>query len=398
MPRGKLRPTLEEVKALLAADRDFLRPIVEAVLQELLEAEMAEALGAAKGERTPARLGYRSGYYDRTLVSRVGKLELRVPQDRQGRFSTELFERYQRSEKALVAALAEMYVQGVSTRKVKAITEALCGHSFSAAAISAINARLDEELARFALRRLDEAYPYLIVDARYERIREAGVIHSQAVLLAIGIGWDGRRSILAVELANRESRSSWREFLLGLRERGLAGVELVVSDDHAGLRQAIREVLPEAAWQRCYVHFLRNALDYVPRKVDDDCLRELRWLYDRRDLTEAKRDLAAWLGKWPATYPKLCAWVEEHIEETLTFYRLPRQHHKHLKSTNLLERLNEEIKRRTHVVRIFPNAESCLRLVRALAVEMHENWLEAHRYLNMDDLREHKKEALRMAA
>ena len=398
MPRGKLRPTLEEVKALLVEDRDFLRPLVQAVLQELLEAEMTEALGAEKGERTPQRLGHRSGYYGRTLVTRVGKLELRVPQDRHGRFSTELFERYQRSEKALVAALAEMYVQGVSTRKVKAITEELCGHSFSASAISTINARLDESLAQFAGRRLDEACPYLILDARYERVREAGVIRSQAVLLAIGIGWDGRRSILAVELANRESRSSWRDFLLGLRERGLSGVEFVVSDDHAGLKQAIVEVLPEAAWQRCYVHFLRNALDYVPRKVDDDCLRELRWLYDRRDLGEARRDLAAWLTKWQSTYPKLCGWVEEHIEETLTFYRLPRQHHKHLKSTNLLERLNEEIKRRTHVVRIFPNAESCLRLVRALAVEMHENWLEAHRYLNMDDLREHKKEALRMAA
>jgi putative transposase len=398
MPRGKLRPTLEEVKALLVEDRDFVRPLVQAVLQELLEAEITEALGAEKGERTPDRLGYRAGYYDRTLVTRVGKLELRVPQDRAGRFSTELFERYQRSEKALVAALAEMYVQGVSTRKVKAITEELCGHSFSASAISAINMRLDEELAQFAGRRLEEACPYLIVDARYERIREAGVIGNQAVLLAIGIGWDGRRSILAVELANRESRSSWREFLLGLRKRGLSGVEFVVSDDHAGLRQALVEVLPEAAWQRCYVHFLRNALDYVPRKVDDDCLRELRWLYDRRDFAEARRDLAAWLGKWQATYPKLCAWVEEHIEETLTFYRLPRQHHKHLKSTNLLERLNEEIKRRTHVVRIFPNAASCLRLIRALAVEMHENWLEAHRYLNMDDLREHKKEALRMAA
>src|SRR5918995_187838 len=398
MTGRKDKARLGDVKALLAEDRDFLRPIVELVLQELLEAEMTEALGAGKGERTPARLGYRAGYYPRTLVSRVGKLELRVPQDRAGRFSTELFERYQRSEKALVAALAEMYVQGVSTRKVKAITEELCGHSFSASAISAINARLDEELARFARRRLDDPYPYLILDARYERVREAGVIRSQAVLLAIGIDWDGRRSILAVELANRESRSSWREFLLGLRERGLSGVEFVVSDDHAGLRQSIVEVLPEAAWQRCYVHFLRNALDYVPRKVDDDCRRELRWLYDRRDLGEARRDLATWLAKWQATYPKLCGWVEEHIEETLTFYRLPRQHHKHLKSTNLLERLNEEIKRRTHVVRIFPNAASCLRLIRALAVEMHENWLEAHRYLNMDDLREHKKEALRMAA
>ena len=176
------------------------------------------------------------------------------------------------------------------------------------------------------------------------------------MLIAIGIDWDGRRSVLAVELANRESRSSWRDFLLGLKARGLHGVEFVVADDHAGLRAALREVLAEAAYQRCYVHFLRNALDYVPRKVDDDCLQELRWLYDRRDLVEARRDLAAWLAKWSGKYPKLTGWVEDNIDETLTFYRLPRQHHKHLKSTNMLERLNEEIKRRTHVVRIFPNA------------------------------------------
>lgn len=387
-----------DVKALLAGDDAFIRAVVRAALQEVLEAEMTEALSADKGERTANRVGYRSGYYGRTLITRVGKLELRVPQDRNGRFSTELFERYQRSERALVAALAEMYVQGVSTRKVKAITEELCGHSFSASSISIINKKLDENLAQFATRRLSEAFPYLILDARYEKVREAGVITSDAVLIAIGIDWDGRRQVLGVELANRESRSSWRDFLLGLRERGLSGVEFVVADDHAGLKAAIREVLSEAAYQRCYVHFLRNALDYVPRKVDDDCLQELRWLYDRRDLAEARADLAAWIGKWQAKYPRLIAWVEENIEETLTFYRLPRQHHKHLKSTNMLERLNEEIKRRTHVVRIFPNAESCLRLVRALCVETHENWLEAHRYLNMDYLRELKKEALRKAA
>jgi putative transposase len=385
-----------DVKALLAGDEEFLRALVRAALQEVLEAEMTEALGAEKSERAAGRVGYRSGYYGRTLIPRIGKLELRVPQDRAGRFSTELFERYQRSERALVAALAEMYVQGVSTRKVKAITEELCGHSFSASSISAINQRLDANLAQFASRRLAEAFPYLILDARYERVREAGVILSQAVLIAIGIDWDGRRQVLAVELANRESRSSWRDFLVALKARGLNGVEFVVADDHAGLRAALREVLAEAAYQRCYVHFLRNALDYVPRRVDDDCLQELRWLYDRRDLT--RRDLAAWLGKWSAKYSKLTGWVEENIDETLTFYRLPRQHHKHLKSTNMLERLNEEIKRRTHVVRIFPNAESCLRLVRALAVETHENWLEQHRYLNMDDLHEHKKEALRRAA
>jgi len=301
-----------DVKALLAGDEEFLRALMRTALQEVLEVEMAEALGAEKGERTPGRLGYRSGYYGRTLVTRIGKLELRVPQDRAGRFSTELFERYQRSERALVAALAEMYVQGVSTRKVKAITEELCGHSFSAASISAINRRLDQALAQFAGRCLVEAFPYLIVDARYERVREAGVISSQAVLIAIGIDWDGRRQVLAVELANRESRSSWRDFLLGLKGRGLNGVEFVVADDHAGLRAALREALPEAACQRCYVHFLRNALDYVPRRVDDDCLQELRWLYDRRDLSEARSRRLAW----------------QMVSQILSAHRLGRRKHR----------------------------------------------------------------------
>lgn len=398
MTRTDSKPAIAAVKDLLGGHPDQLREVVRAVMQEMLEAEMTDAIGAEKGERTPARVSYRSGYYTRTLVTRVGKLELRVPQDRDGRFSTELFERYQRSEQALVATLAEMYVQGVSTRKVKAITEELCGHAFSASAISSINKRLDESLAAFANRPLAEPFPYLILDARYEKVREGGIVTSQAVMVAVGIDWDGRRQILAVDMANRESRSSWKDFLLALRKRGLNGVELVVADDHAGLRAAIREVLTEAAFQRCYVHFLRNALDHLPRKADDDCLQELRWLYDRRSVDEARRDLAAWILKWGSRYPRLIAWAEENIEETLTFYRLPRQHHKHLKSTNMLERLNEEFKRRTYVVRIFPNSASCCRLVRALAVETHENWLEAHRYINMDDLREHKKAQLRHAA
>jgi putative transposase len=398
MTKTESKLAVTAAKELMKGNPDGLREIVRTVLQEVLEAEMTDALGAAKSERTAARLGYRAGYYGRTLITRVGKLELRVPQDRDGRFSTELFERYQRSEQALVATLAEMHVQGVSTRKVKAITEELCGHAFSASAISAINQRLDESLAAFAQRRLEEPFAYLILDARYEKVRESGIVRSQAVLVAVGIDWDGRRQILAVELANRESRSSWKDFLLGLRERGLHGLEFVVADDHAGLRAAVREVLPEAAFQRCYVHFLRNALDHLPRKADDDCLQELRWIYDRRELSEARADLAAWLKKWSPRYEKLTGWVEENIEETFTYYRLPRQHHKHMKSTNMLERLNEEIKRRTHVVRIFPNGESCLRLVRALAVETHENWLEANRYLNMDDLKEQKKLQLREAA
>ena len=391
-----LTPKLKEIKEQLTEKEDYLRPLVELLVQELLEAEMNEALGAQKGERTEGRMGYRSGYYVRNLVTRVGRLELRVPQDRQGRFSTQLFERYQRSERALVAALGEMYVQGVSTRKVKAITEELCGQEFSASTISAINQRLDEELERFMCRQLEEEYSYVILDARYERVRQEGIISSRAVLVAIGVDWEGRRQVLGVELANRESSSSWKEFLLRLKSRGLQGVIFVVSDDHPGLKSAIAQVLPEALWQRCYVHFLRNALDYLPRrKADDDCLTELRWFYERRNVEEARRDLTAWLAKWQGKYPKLCEWVENNIEETFTFYRLPKEHHKHLKSTNVLERLNQELKRRTQVIRIFPNEASALRLLRALAVEIHEGWLESPRYLNMEALREQRKIELR---
>jgi len=398
MAQGERTRRRDEWKGLLTEDREFFKGIVQGAVQEILEAEMTEAVQAAKHERSEQRLAYRSGYYPRTLMTRVGTLELRVPQDREGRFSTEVFERYQRSEKALVCTLAEIYVQGVSTRQVKAITEQLCGHSVSASTVSRVREELAGHLAQFAERRLEEPYPYLVLDARYERVREAGVVRSRAVLIAVGINEEGRRCVLGVELANRESVSSWRTFLEGLRARGLQGVEFVVSDDHAGLVQAIREICPEAAWQRCYVHFLRNALDHLPRKADDDCLMELRWMYERRDVPEARRDLATWLGKWQTRYPKLCDWVETHIEETWTYYRLPRVHHKHMKSTNMLERVNQEIRRRTQVVRIFPSAESCLHLVRALTAELHDTWIEAMRYLNMDLWKEHKKALLRSVA
>ncbi len=398
MTKKAIKTKTPGIKALIKEDEELLRSLMKSALQEVLEAEMSEALGAGKGERSAQRLGYRSGYYARKLVTRVGSLELRVPQDRQGRFSTEVFERYQRSEKALVAALIEMYVQGVSTRKVKAISEELCGHEFSASTVSELNKKLDVELERFACRRLEEEYPYVILDARYEKVRENGVVRNRAVLVAIGIDWQGRRRVIGVELANRESATSWKEFLLGLKRRGLRGVCLVVSDQHEGLRQAVAEVLTEAAWQRCYVHFLRNALDHLPRKNADDCLTELRWLYDRRDVNEARADLAAWLSRWGSRHPKLCDWVEENIEATWTFYRLPREHHKHMKSTNMLERLNQELKRRTHVIRIFPNEQSCLRLIRALASETDDEWLDGACYLNMEALREQNKTQLSLAA
>lgn len=384
----KVTLDVAQVKSVLMEQPDFLEPVVQAAVQSILEVEMEECLQAGKHERSEQRLGYRSGYYRRRLITRVGTLVLRVPQDRAGQFSTQVFEQYQRSEKALVASLAQMYVQGVSTRKVAAITEELCGHEFSASSISAITAKLDEQLEQFSRRKLEDEFPYVVVDARYERVREGGVIVSRAVLIALGIDWEGRRQVLAVEYANRESQGSWREFLLQLKERGLHGVQFIVSDDHPGLKAAIREVLPGVWWQRCYVHFLRNALDYLPRKADDDCLQELRWMYERRNVEEARRDLKQWLEKWAGKYPKLCAWVEANIEETWTFYRLPVAHHKHLKSTNLLERFNQEIKRRTLVVRIFPDEASCLRLIRAVASEQHEEWMEGSRYLNAALLRE----------
>jgi transposase-like protein len=356
---------------------------------------MSGALGAAEGERTGTRLGYRSGYHGRTLITRAGKLELRVPQDRDGRFSTEPFERHRRSEQALVAGLAETYAQGVSTRGAKAVAEEPCGHASSASAISAVNKRLDEGLAASA-GRLEEPFAYLVLDARCERGREAGVVGSRAVPVAVGIDREGRRRVLAVELANRESRSSRKDLPLGLKERGPSGVEFVVADDRAGPRAASREVLPDAFVRRRHVHFLRNAPDHLPRKADDDCLQELRWIDDRRELAEA--DPAARLERWSPRHDRLTVWAEQNVEETFTCYRLPRQHHKHTRSTSMLARLNEAIKRRAHVVRIFPDAESCLRLVRALAVEAHENWPEANRHPTMGDLGERNEPRLREAA
>lgn len=401
MTKHKDTPLKKDIKALLLDEPDFLKSCIQQSLQEILEAEIAETLGAGKYERSDQRAGQRAGYYPRSLVTRVGKIELRIPRDRQGHFSTQLFERYQRSEKALVSALTQMYIEGVSTRKIKAITEELCGYEFSAGQISQINRGLDKQLLAFAKRPIDDSFAYLILDARYEKVRIDHVVQSQAVLIAIGIDGEGKRHVLGVELAPRESRSSWKDFLLSLKERGLSSLDFIVSDDHSGLKKSICEVYPQAIWQRCYVHFLRNALDHFPKKGDSECLQELRWIYDRKDRSEAKRALDAWLLKWEERYGGFCDWVEESIEETLSFYSLPRGHHRHLKSTNMLERFNEEIKRRTRVVRIFPSKESCLRLVRALCSEQHEAWIEDKRYVNMESYEEHKrkvKEDLRQAA
>ena len=380
---GYCKPEETNAASCVADDAEFARTLVQEALNTLLEGEMSELLGAAKGERTAARTGYRSGHYARRLHMKVGTVELRVPQDRDGRFSTRVFERYRRSEKALVSALAEMYVQGVSTRKVSRLAEDLCGHGFSAATISNMVAELDESLKAFASRPLEEDYPYLLLDARYEKVREEGSVRSRAVQIALGIDRRGRRHVLAVELAGRESEGSWLEFLSGLRERGLKDVEYVVSDSHEGLKSAISKVLTTALWQRCSVHFLRNARDKVSRRADPACLDGLKRLWGCEDADRAREELAVWRDRWgdERGCAKLVDWVEENVEETLSVYRLPREHRKRMKSTNMLERLNEEIRRRTRVARIFPNEGSCLGLVRALAVETHEQWVTGRCYL-----------------
>ena len=283
------RSQLTEFKAKLESGGDAVRDLVRGVLQEILEEKMTEA----KGERTSDRLGYRSGHYKRHLTKRVGRIELRVPQDRNGAFSTELFERSERLEKAFVSALMQMQVHGVSTRKVAKAAEALCDHGFSASTISRINAKLDVDLKTFAERPLEGSFPYLILDARYEKVREDGVVRDRAALIAVGVDATGRRQVLGVELADGGSHAIWRRFLESLRDRGLRGVVQVVSDDHSGLTKAIREVVPEAVRQRCYVHFLRNARAHLNRRPGDGCLKELRWIHDRPSVEEARADLAA---------------------------------------------------------------------------------------------------------
>ncbi len=385
---NKNKAISNHVKEILAQDGDLLRNIIQEVLQEILEAEMDQALGASKSERIETRLGYRSGYYPRTLLTRVGKISLRVPRDRQGRFSSEIFDRYQRSEKALVLAIAEMYVQGVSTRDVSEIAEELFGDSISASSVSRLSKSLDQTLSSFANRKLECEYPYLILDARYEKVREDGVVSSKAVLVAIGVNWNGKREVLGIEIANRESTNSWKEFISHLKARGLRGTQLVISDAHVGLQIAITELLTNALWQRCYVHGLRNARDYLPRKCNDNCLAELKFIYEQRSIGDAHKEFKAWVDKWADIHPKLICWAEENIFETLTFYRFPPAHRVHLRSSNVLERLNQEIKRRTLVVRIFPNESSALRLILAIGAEIHERWNCEARYLTMEDLKE----------
>jgi putative transposase len=393
MARDHRRVDTELVQEVLLDDPAFLREVVERAVQHILEAEMTEHVGAAPYERVEGRTGQRNGYKPRALRTRVGTLNLLVPQDREGTFSTRLFSRYQRNEKALVLALMEMYVEGVSTRKVKDITEELCGTSFSKSLVSSLASSLNSELQAWRERRLEaDAYPYLFVDARYEKVRVDGRVVSQGVLVVSGVRDDGFREILAVEIADTESEATYQQLFRSLKERGLEGVELVVSDDHGGLKAAIARNFQGAAYQRCQVHYARNLLGMVSYARRKELAADLRGVFaapDRRSALELASSVAdRWRGKG---HEKVACHLEEHIEECLTCLAFPESHRRRIRTTNSLERFNQELKRRTRVVRIFPNRQACLRLVSALAVEQSEEWLTGRRYLDMEELREHRR-------
>ena len=363
---------------------DFLRGLVERVVQQVLEAEMTSFLGAETYQRTGERSGWRNGYKPRTLKTRVGGLELRVPKDRDGQFQTELFERYQRSEKAFVLALLQMYVEGVSTRKVSAITEALCGLEVSKSQVSALTAKLDAEVAEWRSRLLTEEYPYLIFDARYEKVRRGGAVVSQGVLVAIGISAAGCREVLGCWVAESESEASWGEVFAELKQRGLSGVRYVVSDDHAGMVKAIGRHFQGAVWQRCQVHFVRNALSLCGVQQRPLVLRLMKTITESATREAAKAALAAAIVEFEKKAPKVARLLEEHGEEILGVYALPEAHRKRMRTTNMLERQNQELKRRTRVIRVFPHEQSCLRLVAALLMETNQEWM-GRIYLSMEE-------------
>ena len=381
-------PLASAQEALLDAP-DLVREIVRSALQEILEAEMTEHVGAARHERTQNRTGQRNGYKPHTLTTRVGAMTLRVPQDREGNFSTKLFARYQRTEKALVLALMEMYVVGVSTRKVSKVTEELCGTTFSKSTVSALCGRLDAELSAWRSRSLsDHTWPYLFVDARYEKVRRAGRVVSQGVLITYGVREDGFREIVGVDCADTESEATYQSLFADLKARGLSGVVLVTSDAHPGLKAAIARYFQGASWQRCQVHFDRDLLKIVAYKHRKRLAADLKEIWTATTLPTALAVASRVADDWRLTHPRIATAVDEECEECLAVVHFPATHRQFLRTNNALERFNQEIKRRTRVVRIFPNEQSCLRLVSALCAETSEEWMTNRRFLDMDALRE----------
>jgi putative transposase len=373
-----------KLQTTIIDDDTFLKGIVHNCLQELIKTEFDQYINAQPHERTLERRGIRNGCYTRTLKTRVGTLELTIYRDRAGEFHTEFFNRYQRSEQAFIAAMLEMYLQGVSTRKVSKIVETLCGTSVSKSQVSELCKRLDKQLEIWRNRKISGNYPYLIIDARYEKIRTKQGVVSKAVMIIIGISESGHRSILSVEMGDSENESSWSEVFKKLKDRGLTGVRYMVSDDHQGLVAALNRYYQGVVWQRCQVHFIRNFMMKLSRRDLKIYLPLLKDVFSASDYQEAVRRKDRLLDKLEEKYPVAAEWVDENIESCLTVFHLPIEHRQKMKSTNMLERFNEELRRRSRVIRIFPNSDSCLRLMSYLCQETSEAWETGRRYLIFD--------------
>ena len=368
---------------------DDLASALEMLLNEAMRLERSAYLSAGPWERSEARRGHANGFKPKTVRSRLGELSLRIPKTRDLEPGVEPFypqalERGERAEQALRLALAEMYVQGVSTRKVKRITEELCGFEISSSQVSRLAAQLDAELEQWRTRKLGRVR-YLVLDATYLKVRHGGSVVDCAVLIAAGVRDDGKRSVLGCSVSLSEAEVHWRGFLEGLTERGLHGVELVTSDDHAGLRSALRAVLPSVKWQRCQVHLQRNAVAYVPKvEMRATVARDLRTIFNAPDRTEAERLLRIVADRYQSTAPRLAEWMEANIPEGLNVFSMPEHHRRRLRTSNMLERLNREIKRRTRVASLFPNEASALRLATAVLAETSDEWETGRLYLSMD--------------
>lgn len=374
----------EKIQELLQEDRG-MAVLLEPILNQILQAEMTDYLGAEPGERTEERTGYRNGSYQRKLTTRVGTIELEVPRDRSGTFQTALFQRYQRSEKALVLALMQMVVQGVSTRRVKKITTELCGREFSSSTVSRLTEDLDEQVEAWAERSLEQEYPFLVLDAMHLKVRRQGGVRSTTVMLAVGIGENGQREILGLETAFSETEEAWRRFIRSLKERGLSGVELATSDAHPGLIQALKEAFPGLIWQRCQAHFRRNVLDQTPSRYRDRMHQVLDQILEAPSQKEAQSRFEEVAGELEKRAEAALAVLEEGFIDATAVLALPGKYRRRLRTTNMVERFIEEIRRREKVIRIFPNRESAYRLVGALCAETHEEWSTGRRYLNMDE-------------
>jgi transposase-like protein len=377
----------------LLTNNDQFSSLMETVINQVLDAQMTEHLGAEMHERNDDRQGYRNGYRIRRLSTRVGHLTLRVPQTRDGSFSTEIFKRYQRKEQAFVLGLMEMYLQGVSTRKVTKVTESLCGVSISKSVVSELTAELDVRVDAFKNRRLDDkTYPFIIVDALVLDVRKDDVVRMMGMLIAYGVNHEGKREMLGLWLGDTESETTWSQLFQDLKDRGLSGVDLVVSDHHSGLISALRKHFQSAAWQRCQVHFMRNVMGNAARKDRKEIADHLKTILYAHERKTAKKLADEFIERYEKTHKNVVRCFQSGFESAITVLSYPAEYRQRLRTTNLAERVNEEIRRRQKVLRIFPNEASAIRIVGALLSDWHDEWISGKRYFDMNNYYEWKKE------